>query len=499
MNLLKALLRGYNAGVTIKSTGIGIAQMGPGQLPSPEFPQPPRKPVAIPSPKTQIARQTSAFPRTDRNLANTDITTYRNGTDTRVIIRDLAASNPDLASTKSGYLRVGIPENYTVIGRDPDGAINRDATALAQEILRRVTFLGDTSLGYNPVTDLQSMSESLGNELMLYGSCGLELALDKQMAPTWLTAVSTTKLQWFEEEGGFYPVQVVAGVERRLDIPTFFYVSIDQDLLTPYSSSYFESAIQPVIADSTFMNQLRYAMQRSLNPRIIASIIEDKFKKSLPPDIYNDSTKYAEAAAAVISSIGQTLQNLNPEDALATFDSVQYDILDGNGMDKATSALQTVQRLLESKVAAGAKTMPAVLGRDSTSGAATTTAMLFLKNADVIRRKLNVLYSRMLTQAVRIMGQDCFVEFKYADLDLRPKGELEAYKAMEQSRILNQLSLGFITDEEACLMLTGNLTPQGYTPKSGTMFMNSTQQLVENPDSQTSTMNKDKTPEAPKD
>lgn len=499
MNLIKAFTKGYNANARKPSVGIGTAQMGPGQLPSPEFPQPPRKPVAIPSPKTQIARQTSAFPRTDRNLANTDITTYRNGTDSRVIIRDLAASNPDLASTKSGYLRVGIPESYTVIGRDLDGMINREATSLAQEILRRVTFLGDTSLGYNPVTDLQSLSEALGNELMLYGSAGLELALDKQMAPTWLTAVSTTKLQWFEEDGGFYPVQVVAGVERKLDIPTFFYVSIDQDLLTPYSSSYFESAIQPVIADSTFMNQLRYAMQRSLNPRIVASIIEEKFKKSLPPDIYNDSAKYAEAAQAVITAIGQTLQNLNPEDALATFDSVEYEVLDGNGIDKATSALQTVQRLLESKVAAGAKTMPAVLGRDSTSGAATTTAMLFLKNADVIRRKLNVLYSRMLTQAVRLMGQDCFIEFKYADLDLRPQGELEAYKLMQQSRYKELLSMGFMTDDEFGIATTGNLPPQGHTPLSGTMFMNGTAQPIENPDSQTSTMNKDTTPEAPKD
>ena len=88
----------------------------------------------------------------------------------------------------------------------------------------------------------------------------------------------------------------------------------------------------------------------------------------------------------------------------------------------------------------------------------------------MLRSKLNEFYSRALTVGVRIMGQDCYVEFAYANLDLRPAAELEAYRSMEQSRILEQLSLGLIPDEEACIMLTGNLPPVGYKPLSGTMF-----------------------------
>lgn len=471
--------------------------MGPGQLPSVEIPKPPRKPTALPSHKTQVARSVSAVTRTDRGLANTDITTYRSSSDTRTLIRDFAAANPDLAATKSGYLRVGIPERYTVVGRDLDGAINPEATKLAQEILRRITFLGDASLGYNPVTDLQSLSESLGMELVYYGSAGLELALDKYMAPTWVTPVSVTKIQWYEEDGGVYPVQVLGGEERKLDIPTFFYVSIDQDLLTPYSAPYFEAAVQAVIADSQFLNQLREAMQRSLNPRLVATIIEDKFKKSLPPDVLNDGEKYAAAAQALISAIGSQLSNLTPSDALATFDTVEYSVLGTEGIDKVTNMLQTVQQLLESKVAAGAKTMPSVMGRDAGSSTATTSAMLFLKNADVVRRKLNVLYSRMLTQAVRLMGQDCFIEFTYAELDLRPSSELEAYKSMKQSRWKELLSLGFVTDEEFGLEMTGNLPPDGHKPLSGTLFAAGAQAIA-NPDSQTSVMNGGKDELAPK-
>ena len=134
-------------------------QAGTGQLPTPAPTKAPNKPQAILSFKTQIARAASALQRSDRRLANTDIATYRTSNDTRTVVRDLAASNPDLSATINSYLRVGIPTEYSVIARDPDGVINVEATKLAQELLRRLTYLGDVSLGYNPVSDLQSLSE----------------------------------------------------------------------------------------------------------------------------------------------------------------------------------------------------------------------------------------------------------------------------------------------------------------------------------------------------
>ena len=68
------------------------------------------------------------------------------------------------------------------------------------------------------------------------------------------------------------------------------------------------------------------------------------------------------------------------------------------------------------------------------------------------------------------MGVDAHVEFKYADIDLRPAAELVAFHQTKQSMVLEQLSLGLITDEEACIQLTGHLPPDGYKALSGTMF-----------------------------
>lgn len=479
---------------------------GDGQLPPVPPVKAPNKQQSLASYKTQVARATSPLQKSDLNLSRTDLLDFRSGQSTWEVVRNLAASSPDLAGTLNAFLRTGIPESYTVISRDPDGAINVEATKLAQEILRRITFLGDPTLGYNSSSDIQSLSESLGKELILYGSAALELVLNKARVPAYLNAVSVTKLKFMEDsDGGVSVIQELGGQTIKLDIPTFFLVSIDQSLLTPYSSSLFESAIQSVLADAAFLNDLRRSMQRVIQPRLIATIIEDKIKASTPPDILNDSDKLAAFYNTLISELQSTMSGLATDDALVGFDSVEYSLLSSQGAStNIADTLSTVQKLLESKLAAGAKTLPAVLGRDANGSAATTSSMLFLKNADVIRRKLNVLYSRALTQAVRLLGQDTTVEFRFDDLDLRPQGELEAYKAMKQSRILEQLSLGLISDEEACIQLTGNLPRDGATPLAGTFFKSATSTSA-NPTSQTSNMGKQNsvtgkpdTPAAPK-
>ena len=299
-----------------------------------------------------------------------------------------------------------------------------------------------------------------------------------------------TKLQFKEEDGGVYPVQVIGGVEVSLDLPTFFYISLDQDLLTAYSSSFMEPAIQAVLADTAFLNDLRKSMQRVIQPRLVATIIEDKVKATAPPEISADPKKMGELYSSLIEQLTEVLNGLQPEDALVSFDNVKYDMLKSEGSSgNIADTLLIVQNLIESKLAAGAKSMPAILGRDGSGTAATTSAMLFLKNANIIRLKLNIIYSRMLTQALRLMANDVYVEFRYAELDLRPQAELEAYRAMKQSRILELLSIGLITDEEASIQLTGNLPRDGHIPLAGTMFKGSNASVVENPTSTTSTMN----------
>ena len=73
-------------------------------------------------------------------------------------------------------------------------------------------------------------------------------------------------------------MQVIGGQEVDLDLPTIIYTSLDQDLLSAYSSSYLEAAIPPVLADIDFGNDTRRALKRAVLPRLAATIDGEKLK-----------------------------------------------------------------------------------------------------------------------------------------------------------------------------------------------------------------------------
>ena len=358
-----------------------------------------------------------------------------------------------------------------------------------------MTYVPDYQLGFNTYASLQTLSESLAIEALATGAMAMEMSLNKARLPAQWVPISVASLKFYEEDMGVRPVQDVGGNEINLDIPTFFYIPLDQSLLDAYSSSPFEAAIQPILADAEFTNDLRRVLKRAIHPRVLASIVEEKVKSSVSPEILHDPDKLSAFYSKLMGEIETTLNGLEPEDALIGFDMIEYSHMAGQDSGVGDQ-LKAVQEVLNSKLVTGAKALPAVLGHGSSSTTASTESMLFVKSADMIRRKLGEMYSRALTLAVRLYGQDVYVDFSYHSIDLRPDAELEAYKAMEQSRVLELLSLGLLTDDEACLILTGNLPPAGAPPLSGTMFQQKKVE-AENPDSQTSNMNKGAKPNTP--
>lgn len=474
---------------------VGVFRPQAAVLPDPAPIKPPKGQNSLPGYRKQVAVSASAISKQDRRLANTDTLTLRSANTTKAAVRNFAIASPDLSATVNAYLRVGLPENFTVVGRNLDGSVNPNATQLAHEILRRVTFVPDYNQGFNPMGSVNALAQSLGKELLYYGSASLEVVLDAARLPIQFAPVHTPSLKFYEEDFGVRPVQEVGGEEIDLDIPTFIYTSLDQDLLDAYSSSPLEAALQPVLADQEFMNDLRRVLKRSIQPRVTATIVEEKLRKAAPLDVINDPEKFEAFCNSVLATVQDNLTNLAPEDALVSFDMVEYGYMNGDQGD-VSGNLKAVQDLLNAKLATGAKTMPAILGHGQGGNHASTEAILFVKSADAVRRGVQELLSRALTVSCRLQGEECYIEFKYEAIDLRPDSELEAYKAMKQSRVLEQLSLGLLTDEEASILLTGNLPPAGAPKLSGTMFKNGTTQ-VSNPNSNTSAMNQELKPSTP--
>jgi hypothetical protein len=250
-----------------------------------------------------------------------------------------------------------------------------------------------------------------------------------------------------------------------------------------------EAAVQATLQDQEFTNDLRRVIKRSLHPRLTAAIAFETFKKSLPIDVAADPEKFADYQAQFLSTIQAQVDGLEPDDALVYFDTLKFEFL-SRGNESLEREYATLQDIINAKQSAGSKVPGAVLGHGAGSqNIASTESALFVQYATGTQLHVNSILSRALTLAVRLLGHDVYVNFAFDQPDLRPKSELAAFRAMDQSRVLELLSLGLISDEEAAIQLTGGLPPAGMKPLSGTGFKGGAgTQVTENPYSPTSTM-----------
>ncbi len=427
---------------------------------------------AQPSYLKTAGASSSALPETDRRTANIDINTFRNSASTKSTIRSYAQTDPDMSAATAAASRVGITSSYSLVAYDVDGRINSDATRTAQQLARKIDFLSDYSQGFAKFKDIRSVSESLSKELLIEGSCSMELVLDKTRYPAGFRPISTSQIKWMSNNAGeLYPIQEVSGDKINLDTPLFFYVALDQDLLEPYSASQMEAALHATVSQNSFFSDLRRVFRQSVHPRTLVTIVEESWLKTVPPDILNDSDKMQEYRASTVLALQNSLSGLKPEDALVVSDVLRVSTLNTENSSKSEE-YKTLEGIINQKSASGTKTMGVVLGHSAASqNVASTESMLYLKTIEgSIQEKLNAIFSRAFTLAVRLYGQDCIVKFKYKPIALRPELEMEAFNAMRQSRIMEQLSIGMMSDVEASIELTGSLPPEGAKELSGTFF-----------------------------
>lgn len=441
-------------------------------IPAQPLPTVKAKRQALPSYLKSAKISQTPIPFQDKRLASTDPVTFRQGSTTSKVLRDFAAASPELSSAVFSYLRLSLTDGYTAVAQKLDGTFDADATQALQYVIARLDVLPDYTQGFSGTASLLSTSESLAKELLFEGALCGELVLDKVRMPSRIQPISVSGLKMQPDKDGYLvPVQNVGGSDVVLDSPAITYIALDQSLLDAYASSPLEPAIKAVLFSEQFITDIQRVVRRAIHPRVDVELDEEKFRKNIPPEIEHDPDQVAGYLNAIVEQIQSMVDGLEPEEALVHFDSVGINIVN-NGNSTVSSEYEFMKNMAESKMTTGTKTMPAVLGMGSGSqNIASTESMLFVKAATgAIQKKLNEFYSRMFTLALRLMGHDVIVRFKYNAIELRPESELESNKSVKQARILELLSLGLMTDEEACLELTGKLPPKGYKPLTGTMF-----------------------------
>jgi hypothetical protein len=395
---------------------------------------------------------------------------FRSASSIAEVVKKLVLASPDLSHAVETKIRTTISPNYKSICYDKTGQVDVKATKLLHTFLLRLDLSTYDYTKYTKSTDLRSLSASLLLDSFRYGAMALELVLGATRLPSYLSPIPTRLIQWVDSETRQYPVYKRTGGDIPLDYPTVFYSASIQDGETAYADSPLQAAIQACLWDADFIDALRRAAIKNLFQRLRVKINTDAYIKTLDIETQNDKTRLKAAMDATSSALEAQLAGLTPEDALVLFDIIEADtIQDGNRSEDRS--MDVLQSIINGKMAAGAKILPSIIGRGVSSNAASTESALFLKSIASAQDELNLLLSRAFTFAMRLYGFEVTVWFKFDEVNLRPELELESFKAIKQSTILQQLSLGMLKDEDAVIALTGSLPPDGYKPLSGTGFM----------------------------
>ena len=410
---------------------------------------------------------------------NASIKDVRSLTSSASILRSLYNSDGLVSSVIVSLVRMAM-SGFTIRAYETGTMIpSSDAILAAQSLVASWDTVWDYTQGYADKPSVKTVLEQALLEVAQTGGIGLELVLNVGRLPDRLQLFAYDTIKWKSNgKGGRYPSQAAKnprpgqGTEIDLNIPTVWVAESMKTLNQVYALSFLASGLARLVEFDEFMEDMRRVIRSSGAPRPVAKIKYEEVAKTAPAEVRNDPEKMRDYMESVRTTVETVMSSLEPQDALVLFDLVDIDSLQSVG-EKAD--YKQLMDALAGLTASGLKSNPSALGLrlGGSQNVATVEALLYTKVASALHGPVEEVMSRALTLGVRLYGVDAFVKFSFNEIDLRPPKELEAHLAIRQNRILEQLSLGRITDDEAQHGLgLGPLAPDA--PRlSGTMFYES--------------------------
>lgn len=424
--------------------------------------------------KTSGASRSETLRRDDRVDPNRSIQQMRQFQTAAAQMRALSEGN-GLASTvvvsavamaMSGW-RVETYQTWT-------NEFSSEGLLATETILSGLNTLWNYTQGYQDKRTVNQVIETALLEVALTGGVCAELILDTYRIPQSITLFPYESITWKADgRGGRYPSQKDNdGNEVDLNYPNIWVAESLKPANRLYTLPVAHAGVQQLFQYTGFIEDMSRVLRRNGQPRTLAKLNYEMVVQSAPPDVKNDPGKLAAHLELVRTSVEQLLSQLEPEDALVYYDIAEMDSMrtDGEKADYSTLLSE-----LAGLTASAMKSNPSALGlrMGGSQNVSSTEALLSMKLARLIQVPVEVIMSRALTLALRLYGVDAYVEFKFDDIDLRPKAEIEAHLSMRQARVLELLSLGMLTDSEAQVMLGLGSKPVDSPVLCGTMFYGS--------------------------
>lgn len=430
----------------------------------------------------------ATIPRERENLVFETVRTLRDTGQITAAVRALARRDGTVSAAV--FALVQVANSPYKLRAYASGTHQYDpvATDLARSIAASMDTLYDYTEGFSDRVPLMGIIETGLREVIETGAICGELVLDKFRLPQRINIIPYEELTWkAKSDGTKYPSQTSTGGEIDLNIATFWIAESHKEANVAYTNSMLEGALNTAFYYAEFIEDMRRAVRRSGHARVLVTLNAEKVRASAPPEIATDPEKLRTFMEDTRQGVVDVINAMEPEDALVTYDLAEMDTISAEGEKMDYKDLLAA---LSGMLATSMKTHPSILGLRlaGSQSLSNTESLIYLKIAKSVQRPIEQLMSRAMTLAVRLYGSDSYVKFDFEEIDLRPDSELEAFKIMKQQRVLEQLSLGFITDEEAAEELgTGPRAP-GAPPLSGTFFHDTSVQAAK---AQTASPNSD--------
>lgn len=422
-------------------------------------------------------RQSPAY-----NLMNTATRTYREASEIVALLRHLARAEGPFSSAVHTMVEIASTRYKVFAYNDEDQRLSTEGTLAAMSVLAGI----DTPTDYSGMTQKKSMDETLKEmlrESLLTGAVCAELVLNKSRLPEKIQLVGAETLEWVEDgSGGAVPQQTISGQRDPVDlnIPTFFVSRLNPDPGTVSPRSMMEACVKMLVYFGEFMDEIRRSVRQAGHNRMTVALSTEKIAATAPTDVRNDPVKLAAYFEQIRGAVESTLSNIEPEQALVFFDSAEPDVLQsGTGSKIDYTPLLNV---ISGQYATAMKTPPSVLGLRLEGGSqqmGSVETLIYMKTAKALHTPVETVMSRVLTLACRLLGHPVTVWFRLDPLDLRPERELEAFLTMRESRLLDRLSLGLISDDEFAIETDCFPRPEGAELLSGTMFRHNGDNTIE--------------------
>lgn len=388
-------------------------------------------------------------------------------------IRRLSTEERFTSNAVFSIVQLALTE-FRAVGYDNvTGAFDQQVTDAVRQIMVRMDTLNDYTQKFTKKPTIRQFVETALREVALSGAVAAELVINKAGIPDYMQAVAYESLTYKTKSGNLvYPKQKPSaggGTDIELDIANFFICELNLGADETYATPMYKSALIDTFQNNDFIDSMRRVVNRTGHSRLVITLDAEKVKASASEEVQADEEKLMRYMSDTQASIQQAVSRLNPEDSVVVFDSVDVAVKDIGG---EKSDYVPLMQQVSNMQATSLKAPPSILGirSEGSQSLANSETLVYLKIAKAIQGPVIDLLSRALTLAVRLLGVQGYVKFDMDPIELRPDSEREAYKMTKQQRILNQLSLGIITDEHACLKLDVPYRSE-MAPLSGTRFL----------------------------